>query len=654
MIWRIASKRLGAPAHFISGPSTGITRLQETSSYERAINAWKPAVGVQQHDAHARWPKREMSTVQHSFRELALTFDKLETTASTTSTIRTLASFLEQLSPEEARATAYLLQGRVAPPFQPIEFGMAERMVVRSVAQAYECSKAEIDRVLARTGDLGLVAEGRARPKRRPVLSLNQVFDRLKAIAETVGTGSQMKKIRALAQLLASVSAIEAKYIVRTVTGTQRIGVAEMTYLDALALAKTKREGNKRVLEAAYNVLPDLGEIGARLVRGGLSAIERIRPTTGVPIRMMLASRVEGLDVISTHIKGEAFVEFKYDGERGQIHVNADGTIHIFSRRLEDITEQYPEIVSEVMKLHVARQTIFEGEIVAFDPKKQRLLPFQIVMQRKRRREVEAYSREVPVALFIFDMLLSRGTSLLAKPLAERRERLQQEIKQTQMMRWSEYVIAHRITDIESYFRKALAHGAEGVVIKSAQDPYTAGKRGWSWIKFKKEYEKQLADTFDLAIVGALHGRGKRAGSYGSLLVAAFDPRTNKYYSLTKVGAGFTQATLAALPKILKPYVIPRKHRLVETSIKANVWFMPAKVVEISGANLTVSPVHTVARSRLAGGGLALRFPRFIRFRDDKSAEQATSVDEIYKLYYSAQYPHTGRRRVSRSPAAGP
>ncbi len=586
--------------------------------------------------------------VQHTFKDLARTFGTLETTASIISTVQTLAGFLKRLSAAEARATAYLLQGRVAPPFQPIEFGMAERMVARSMAHAYGCSERKIERFLARSGDLGLVAEGLAKGQGAG-FPINHVFDRLKAIAETVGVGSQRKKIEALAQLLTAVSGIEAKYIVRTITGTQRIGVAEMTYLSALALAQTGRRENKQVLEAAYNVLPDLGEISARLASGGLSAIKRIKPAAGVPVRMMLASRVQNLDEVPTHIKGAAFVEFKYDGERCQVHVDGAGMIRIFSRRLEDITSQYPEIVSAIRKNGVARNTIFEGEIVAFEFRTQRLLPFQIVMHRKRTRDVETYIREVPVVLFAFDILLSRGTSLLGKALAERRKRLEREIEESQMIRRSEYVLAREIADIERYFGKALARGAEGVVIKSADGRYNTGKRGWSWIKFKKEYEKQLADTFDLAVVGALYGKGSRAGSYGSLLLAAFDPNTNKYFSLTKVGAGFTQATLAALPKILKPYRIPEKHRLVETGMKADVWFVPAKVVEVSGANLTASPVHTVAKSRLIDGGLALRFPRFIRFRDDKSAEQATTVREIFDLYRSANRAHSRGARPAAS-----
>jgi DNA ligase-1 len=206
----------------------------------------------------------------------------------------------------------------------------------------------------------------------------------------------------------------------------------------------------------------------------------------------------------------------------------------------------------------------------------------------------------------------------------------------------SKYTASSDIAVAEHYFRQTLADGAEGVVIKAADGPYQAGKRGWLWIKFKREYQKQLADTFDLVVVGALRGKGRRVGSYGSLLLASFDPATNRYYSLTKVGAGFSDKMLRSLPKILEPYVIRGKHRLVDTGMQADVWFEPIKVVEVAGAQLTVSPVHRVACGLVKRGGLALRFPRFVRFRDDKTAEQATSVREIYDMYRSATQRQRG------------
>lgn len=570
-----------------------------------------------------------------SFRDLAEVFQELERTSSSSSLIAILAAFLSRLDPEEAKAVAYLLRGEVAPPFASREFGMAERMVIGAVAQAYATPLQQVDKLAARLGDIGTVAEKLARNNRKPLVAIASVFAQLREITDISGKGSQELKRRSLAQLLAKVSGIEAKYILRTILGTYRIGVGEMIFLRALTKAFASGAADQKSVEDAYNVLSDLGEVARRMARSGVAGVKRIAPVPGTPVRMMLASRVQALDGVMEHMRGKMFVEYKYDGERVQIHRDRKGNIQLFSRRLARIGHQYPEIVDAIKKGKLSRQTIIEGEIVAFDTEAKRLLPFQTLMQRRRRHDVEAYVKKVPTALFLFDILLCKGRNLLGAPLTERRKVLQACIKASRIVHLSQYTMSSDLAGIERYFHRAIADGAEGVVIKLADGCYQAGKRGWLWIKFKKEYQKQLADTFDLVIVGALYGKGARAGGYGSLLLASFDPDTNKYYTLTKVGAGFSDQLLRKLPKLLKPYRIGGKHRLVETGMRADVWFEPMKVVEVSGAELTVSPVHTAARHLLRRGGLALRFPRLIRFREDKAAEQATTVREIYDMYQS-------------------
>jgi DNA ligase 1 len=581
----------------------------------------------------------------HAFSELAEVFQKLELTSSSSALVAILAAFLSRLNPDEAKAVAYLLRGEVAAPFESLEFGMAERMVARAMTVAYAVPAQRVDRLLAVAGDLGTAAERLADAKRGNAKTILSVFDELRKIADTSGKGSQRLKCAKLAQLLSGASAIEAKYIIRTVLASHRIGVADMTFLRALAKAYTGSVENKHFVEAAYNVLSDLGEVSRRMARSGLAGLERVIPIPGTPVRMMLASRVHDLDEVPTHMRGEMFIEYKYDGERVQIHRDGNGAVHAFSRRLERITHQYPEIIDAFAKSDAPKNTILEGEIVAFDFKTEHLLPFQTLMQRRRKHDIPAYIKKITIALFAFDLLLIKNRSLLDQPLSERRRLLQRCIKQSRRIRLSKYTESSDIAVAERYFREALADGAEGVVIKAADGPYQAGKRGWLWIKFKREYQKQLADTFDLVVVGAVRGKGDRAGSYGSLLLASFDPATNRYYSLTKVGAGFSDKMLRSLPKILEPYVIREKHRLVDTGMQADVWFEPIKVVEVAGAQLTVSPVHTVARGLIKRGGLALRFPRFVRFRDDKTAEQVTSVREIYDMYRSAM---RRQRRATR------
>ncbi len=583
-----------------------------------------------------------------AFGELAEVFQKLEHTSSSSALVAILAAFLSRLNPEEAKAVAYLLRGEVAAPFEALEFGMAERMVARAMAIAYAISEQRVIRLLAVAGDLGTAAERLAGAKRGDARTILSVFDALRKIAQTSGKGSQQLKRAKLAQLLSDASAIEAKYIIRTVLGSHRIGVADMTFLRALAKAYTGSIENRKFVEAAYNVLSDLGEVSRRMARAGLAGLKRVMPIPGTPVRMMLAARVHDLNEVPTHMRGEMFIEYKYDGERVQIHRDGNGAVHVFSRRLERITHQYPEIIDAFAKSDVPKNTILEGEIVAFDFKTEHLLPFQTLMQRRRKHDIPTYIKEITIALFAFDLLLLKNRNLLDRPLSERRRLLERCIKRSRRIRLTKHIAGSDIAVAKLYFRQALADGAEGVVIKAADGAYQAGKRGWLWIKFKREYQKQLADTFDLVVVGATRGKGGRAGSYGSLLLASFDPATNKYYSLTKVGAGFSDKILRSLPKIFKSYVIREKHRLVDTGMRADVWFEPAKVVEVSGAQLTISPVHTVARGLIKRGGLALRFPRFVHFRDDKTAEQATSVREIYDMYRSATRGQRGAKSSSR------
>jgi len=592
-------------------------------------------------------PGRPVDAEMRAFREFAQVLQKLERTASSSSLVTLLADFLSKLTADEAKAVAYLLRGELAPPFEAREIGMAERMVVRAIADAYAVPKPRVEQLLTTTGDLGSAAELLAGSKRGRGASIIYFFNELRNIARIAGRGSQAEKCTRVARLLSGASAIEAKYVIRTILGAHRIGVADMTFLRALAKAYTGSVANKGAVEAAYNVLPDLGEISRCLARSGLAGLKQITPVPGTPVRMMLASRVQNLAEVPKHMPGRLFVEYKYDGERVQIHRDGKGRVYAFSRRLERITQQYPEIIGAVAKSGVPRNTILEGEIVAFDFAGAHLLPFQTLMQRRRKRDVAAYVKKVTIALFAFDVLLIRNRNLLDEPLCERRRLLQQCLKPSRLIHLSKYTVTDDVAVVNRYFREALAYGAEGVVIKAADGPYQAGKRGWLWIKFKKEYQKQLADTFDLVVVGALHGKGSRAGSYGSLLLASFDPATNKYYTLTKVGAGFSDRVLRSLPKLFKPLVIPDKHRLVETRMRADLWFEPVKVVEVAGAELTVSPVHAVAHRLIKHGGLALRFPRFVRFRDDKAPEQATSVREIYDMYRSAVRKR-GRRTDQR------
>lgn len=587
----------------------------------------------------------------------------MEKTSSSLAMIDILASFFPKISSEEIKISAYLLRGEISPSYEGLEIGMADKMAMRAIAKSADAEIGKIKDLFSKTGDLGLAAEKlyEARSSNlygerfREVagLTIGEVFEKLTEVARTAGEGSQEKKINLLAGLLSKVSGLEARYIIRTILGTLRLGVGEMIFLYGLAKAfGEKRE--KEALEYAYNVLSDLGEVGRLVAKKGIGKIGEIGPKIGVPIRTMSANRIQNLEEVKKHIFGEVSVEDKYDGERIQAHIkNKRGLKQteartgtdireavLFSRRQENITHQYPDIIKWLKKSFRGKEAIVEGEVTAYDEKKNALLPFQTLMSRRRKHKIEEYAEKIPIRFFLFDLLYLDGKNFLPKTLKERRKAIEAAFREVGPIRFSRCAVVKDLKDIERHFTESVKRGNEGVMIKDWSGVYRAGSRGWLWIKFKKDYQKGLADTFDLAVVGAIYGAGRRAGTYGSLLSAAYDPETNRYYSFTKVGAGLTDEDLAKLPEMFEKYKLKQKSKLVETEMECDVWFEPKIVVEISGAEITVSPVHSVAKDKIekglpAGrqGGLALRFPRFLRWRQDKSAEESTTVKEIYGLY---------------------
>jgi len=551
--------------------------------------------------------------------------------------IDVLADFFPKISPGEARISAYLLRGEVSPPYEGLEIGLAQKMVIRAIVKAENIKTEKVDFLFKKTGDLGLVIENLRKDKKGAGLRIEKVFERLVEIAKTGGLGSQEKKINLLLDLLLKTSGLEAKYIVRTILGTLRLGVGEMIFLYGLSKAFGGGKKQKETLEYAFNVLSDLGEVAYLVSKLGIKKIAEIEPKIGVPIRMMAANRIQELEEVGEHIKGSVSVEDKYDGERIQAHIKKSGEIVLFSRRQENITHQYPDVVIGFKKSFKAREAIVEGEVVAFDEEKNKMLPFQVLMSRRRKHAIEEYVRKIPVRYFLFDLLYLDGKNFLKKPLKERRTALERFFKEIAPVNFGRYIVTNNPIKIQSYFTDSIKRGAEGVMIKDASGTYRAGTRGWLWIKFKKEYKEELADTFDLVVVAGIYGSGRRAKTYGSLLAAAYSPKENKYYSFTKVGVGFTDEILARLPKMFEKYRLPEKSKLVETEMESDVWFEPKIIMEVSGSEITISPVHPVAKDKIKKGGLALRFPKFLRWRPDKSEKDATTVSEIYELYKTAK-----------------
>jgi len=570
-------------------------------------------------------------------------YEKIEATTQRLEMTDYLVEILKETPTNLIDKIVYLTQGKLYPDFVGIEIGIAEKLAIRAVARATGHREKDIEKDMQKTGDLGETTQKFMKKKTQATffstpLTVERVYETLDKMAKSTGSGSVDLKIGLLAGLLSDSSPNEAKYIVRTVTGSLRLGIADMTVLDALAVAFGGGKETRDQLERAYNISSDLGKVAKIVAEEGMEKIKKFEVMPGEPIRPMLAERLSSSAEILEKLGGKCIAEYKYDGERIQAHKKKDEVI-LFSRRLENITDQYPDGVEYVRKHVRAKEAIVEAEAVAVDPETGEMKPFQELMHRRRKYGIKEAMEEHPITLFMFDVLYVDGKDLTLQPYPVRHKHLENVIEQTDNVKVAESIIAEDPEQLELFFEKTVESGSEGIMCKSMnQDSvYQAGARGWLWIKYKRDYKSEMTDTVDLVVVGAFHGRGKRAGTYGALLLAAYNPDIDMFETVTKCGTGFTDEDLKRLPKMMKKHQIPHRHPRVNSTLDADVWFEPAVVIETLGAEITLSPIHVCAMDAIRkGSGLAIRFPRFTgNYRLDKSAEDATSAKEIVEMYKS-------------------
>jgi len=576
------------------------------------------------------------------YSSIAEAYEKIEATTKRLEMTDYLVEILKETPTSLIDKVVYLTQGKLYPDFVGIEIGIAEKLAIRAVARSAGHREKDIEEDTQKTGDLGETTQKFMEKKTQATLgfsaplTVQKVYETLDKIANSTGSGSVDLKLALLAGLLSDASPSEAKYIVRTVTGSLRLGIADMTVLDALAVAFGGGKETREHLERAYNISSDLGRVARIVAVEGIEGIKKFKVMPGEPIRPMLAERLGSSAEILEKLGGRCIAEYKYDGERIQAHKNGDKII-LFSRRLENITDQYPDGVEYVRKHVKAEEAIVEAEAVAVDPTTGEMKPFQELMHRRRKYGIKEAMAEHPITLFMFDVLYVDGKDLTQQPYPVRHNHLEKVIEQTDNVKVAEYIIAENTEQLEKFFEKTVESGSEGIMCKSVNDDsvYQAGARGWLWIKYKRDYRSEMTDTVDLVVVGALHGRGKRAGTYGTYLLAAYNPDKDIFETVTKVGTGFTDADLEKLPKLLNKHKISHKHPRVESTLDVDIWFEPSVVIEIRGAELTLSPVHTCAMNVIReGSGVAIRFPRFTgKYRIDKSAEDATTTEEMIAMY---------------------
>lgn len=585
------------------------------------------------------------------FAAFAEALDRADATASRVETAAILGEALKSLDGEDLAFAVNFLLGQLGPAYEAIPVGIGGKNVVKAVASLSRRPEKEVEEEMRRVGDLGEVAAAAVEKARQKTLfaeplEFSHLRAALHAISTSTGKGSGDRKLKMLQELLSSATPPEAKYIIRFLIGRMRVGIGEGTIMEALASSQGDRK-RKPEVEAAFNRHPDLALIARKMKAGGFEALADVRVTLLVPLRPMLAERLKTLEEILAKLGGRAAFDFKYDGLRMQVHFKA-GEVRIFSRNLEPYTEQFPDVVDLVKKAAAANEFIVEGEGVTVDAETGEIRPFQEASRRRGRKyDLTAKAEEFPFALFLFDCMYLDGRDLTARPYTERREAIRQAVRENEQLRLSTMKEVGSPEEAEAFFLAALSDGCEGVIAKSldADSAYRAGARGWAWIKFKRDYSAKLGDTVDLVVVGAFAGRGRRAGHYGSLLMAARDADSGKLPSVCKLASGFDDAQLAEFDTRLKPFVRSERHPDVETGLAPDVWLEPKVVMEVRGAELTLSPVHRAAWGLVRpDAGLAMRFPRFEKYRDDKSPPDATTVGELVEMY-KLQYGKGGEAK---------
>lgn len=586
-----------------------------------------------------------------TFGKFAGYLTRLESLTSRNAMIEVVAELLKDLNSSEVDKAVYLMLGRLGPQYEKLEFQLADRMVIRAI-HFIESGKTlqQVVDDFKEAGDLGNLVE-RYLLKRFDKethdswLSITEVFDELFRIMKEVGQGSQEKKIGRLASLLTTIDPLSSKYVIRIVLGKLRLGFSDKTILDALSWGEFGDKSGKDALETAYQVSPDIGLLAKLVKQYGLNkAVGKVDVALGTPVMSALASRLKTAEEMIAKM-GRVIVEPKFDGTRVQIHFAQQSGFVIsdklqdtnkkafflrtFTRNLEETSQMFPEL-QEIGKQIKADSVILDSEAVGYDVKTGKLLPFQMTITRKRKHGVAEASVNVPLKFFVFDILYKDGKSLLKMPLSERRALLKKVVSVGNVLVIDDSIETDEADTLRNYHEKQLSEGLEGAMVKKVDGVYTPGRTGWSWVKFKESEEAaaKLSDTLDCVVMGYYAGQGKRTQfGLGAFLVGVRSEEGDKFYTIAKIGTGLSDEQWREIKERSVKYETPRKPKEygeIKKLLLPDVWLEPAIVVEIAADEITKSPTHSA--------GVALRFPRLERFRDDKSPEQATTIQELERF----------------------
>lgn len=622
-----------------------------------------------------------------TFSQFSLALATIEPISSRLEITAHLAQLFKQLSPDECLATFNLLQGQLLPPYQALEFQLSEKMVVRTLARLADqfhllAGEAQaqpsalnifgeedlsflektITRQVKESGDLGLTTEKLLAVRSQELvsdLSLNQVYNSLLKIARASGTGSQEVKLQLLQELLSQVDPVSSRFIVRIVVGKMRLGFSLMTILDALSWTMTDSKQESALLETTFQKKADLAQLAqVYLFEPDLQKrqanLDTYQVEVGIPVVSALCQRLNSASDIIDKMT-QVYAEPKYDGMRVQIHFSnqvpyssGQPLIKAFTRNLEDISHMFLPELQKLIQLFSTQSTSFilDSEAVGFNPQTGKLLPFQETITRKRKHDIASKAVSTPVRFYVFDLLAHNGKSLLDRPLTQRKQDLDQLFTDNDFLIHSPAKIISDAEELRQFHERELTAGLEGVVAKQTDSIYQSGRKGWSWVKIKEEEgtRGKLIDTLDLVVLGYYYGKGKRNSfGVGAFLVGIRQDSqgmassasssgdsnlgdTDRLLSLSKIGTGLTDDQFRELKNRAEPLVVAHQpsNYEVDKTIVPDVWLAPELIVEIAADEITNSSLHT--------SGVSLRFPRLIKFRDDKNLSDSTSLQELLQI----------------------
>lgn len=590
------------------------------------------------------------------FKDLCAVFESIEATTKRLEITDLLKNFFLTIikkSPEDLAKVVHISLSRLGPVYEGLELGLGEQLLIKAIALTTGRKTTKIKEEIENLGDIGLVAQSSrsnqsTMMKPKP-LTVDRLYRVLTEIATASGQSATTKKLEKVQGLFVACQDHESKYLFRLLEGKLRIGLAEQTLLAALGLAAAEfhHQNNDQcdpiaIIKGVYNSMPNYNMIIPRLLESGIEGLQSAcHLTPGIPLKPMLAFPTRSLTEVLDRFEGRTFsCEYKYDGERAQIHRLASGEVFIYSRNSENMSQKYPDLIAQIGSIvqPSTQSYVIDCEVVAWDKEAQKLLPFQILSTRKR-KDVTTDNINVQVCLFAFDLLYLNGKSFIEEQFKSRRDALHSAFKEVEgEFYFAKALDGSSVEDIQTFLEDAIQHGCEGLMVKTLEEEstYEPSKRSRKWLKVKKDYLEGCGDSLDLVVIGGYLGRGKRKGVYGGYLLACYDPDSEEYQAICKIGTGFSEADLESQIELFKPHLIaaPRPYYRCTENIKPDVWFAPAIVWEVKAADFSISPVYTAAWGHVEPGkGVSLRFPRYLRVRDDKKPEEATSCHQVAEMY---------------------